>query len=61
MEKRIKETTRLLLQGKITKKDADKILLDLHNIEKLACIHPLDKVWNYNGKRFCGKCNSWLE
>ena len=61
MESTIKETTRLLLQGTITKEEADKILLDLHNVSESACIHPVDKVWNYNGKRFCEKCNSWLE
>jgi hypothetical protein len=36
-------------------------LLGLFNVSKSACIHPVDKVWNYNGKRFCEKCNSWLE
>ena len=61
MEKTIKETTRLLLQGTLPKDEADKILLDLHNVSESACIHPLDKVWNYNGNRFCEKCNSWLE
>ena len=30
MEKTIKVTTRLLLNGKLTKEEADKILLDLH-------------------------------
>ena len=28
----IEETTRLLLQGTLTKDEADKILLDLHNV-----------------------------
>ncbi len=32
MKKTIKETTRLLLQGTLTKDEADKILLDLHNV-----------------------------
>jgi hypothetical protein len=32
MEKIIKETTRLLLQGTITKEIADEILLDLHSV-----------------------------
>ena len=32
MENTIKETTRLLLQGTLTKDEADKILLDLHNV-----------------------------
>ena len=45
----------------VQKDEADKILLDLHNVSKSACIHPSDKVWIYNGKRFCEKCNSWLE
>ena len=61
MKKTIKETTRLLLQGTLTKDEADKILLNLHNVSKPACIHPSDKVWIYNGKRFCEKCNNWLE
>ena len=34
MEKIIKETTRLLLQGTLTKEVADKILLDLHSVNK---------------------------
>lgn len=32
MKKTIEETTRLLMQGTITKDEADKILLDLHNV-----------------------------
>ena len=36
MEKIIKETTRLLLQGTITKEIADKILLDLHSVSNSA-------------------------
>ena len=32
MKKTIEETTRLLLQGTLTKDEADKILLDLHNV-----------------------------
>jgi len=32
MKNTIKETTRLLLQGTLTKDEADKILLDLHNV-----------------------------
>ena len=61
MENTIKETTRLLLEGTLTKDEADKILLDLHNVSESACIHPKDKVWTYSGNRFCEKCNSWLE
>jgi hypothetical protein len=34
MENIIKETTRLLLQGTLTKEIADKILLDLHIVSK---------------------------
>ena len=51
MEKTIKETTRLLLNGKLTKEEADKILLNLHivsisddEIMKIA----VDKVSNNN-------------
>lgn len=47
MEKTIKETTRLLLNGTLTKEDADKILLDLCNVigrnEQLA-ISALQKI-----------------
>lgn len=32
MKKTIEETTRLLMQGTLTKDEADKILLDLHNV-----------------------------
>lgn len=32
MEKTIKETTKLLMQGTLTKDEADKILLDLYNV-----------------------------
>jgi hypothetical protein len=34
MEKTIKETTRLLLQGTLTKDEADKILLDLLDVRQ---------------------------
>jgi len=34
MENTIKETTRLLLQGNLTKEEADKILLDLHSVRQ---------------------------
>ena len=51
MKNTITETTRLLLQGKLTKEEADKILLDLHivsisddEIMKIA----VDKVSNNN-------------
>ncbi len=37
MENTIKETTRLLLQGTLTKDEADKILLDLHNVMPSVC------------------------
>ena len=32
MKKTIEETTRLLIQGTLTKDEADKILLDLHSV-----------------------------
>jgi hypothetical protein len=32
MKKTIEETTRLLMQGTLTKDEADKILLDLHSV-----------------------------
>ena len=51
MKNTITETTRLLLQGNLTKEEADKILLDLHivsisddEIMKIA----VDKVSNNN-------------
>jgi hypothetical protein len=34
MKNTIEETTRLLLQGTLTKEEADKILLDLHNVSQ---------------------------
>lgn len=37
MKNTITETTRLLLQGNLTKEEADKILLDLHNVSKCDC------------------------
>lgn len=60
MEKTIKETTRLLLNGTLTKEDADKILLDLYNVsfslrcnadcpdvEYGNCCHPTHCVKEY--------------
>ena len=48
MEKTIKETTRLLLNGTLTKEDADKILLDLYNVigrsELLIALQNIEKV-----------------
>ena len=35
MKKTIEETTRLLMQGTLTKDEADKILLGLHNVSNL--------------------------
>ena len=37
MENTIKETTRLLLNGTLTKKAADKILLSLYNVSGFYC------------------------
>ena len=37
MENTIKETTRLLLQGTLTKDEADKILLDLLDVSNSVC------------------------
>lgn len=34
MKSKIEETTELLISGELTKKEADKILLDLHNVSK---------------------------
>ena len=58
MEKTIKETTRLLLNGILTKEDADKILLDLYNLNEQVCLHP-DKyfVSGVFGGYWCPKCN----
>lgn len=42
MENIIKETTRLLLQGTLTKEIADKILLDLHSVSN-RLTEPTDK------------------
>ncbi len=42
MENIIKETTRLLLQGTLTKQIVDKILLDLHSVSN-RLTEPTDK------------------
>ena len=46
MENTIKETTRLLSQGILTKNEADKILLDLLDVSKYSCSYTsnTDKV-----------------
>lgn len=43
MENTIKETTRLLLQGNLTKSEADKILLDLHIVSQRSELLPTKK------------------
>lgn len=59
MEKTIKETTRLLLNGTLTKEDADKILLDLYNVsgrsEQVCC--PRCKSVNWDGSGLTLNCN----
>ena len=60
MEHTIKETTRLLLQGKLTKDEADKILLDLYNVsgrsEQLCrTFFPDGKTTSATKCQFCGK------
>jgi hypothetical protein len=46
MENTIKETTRLLLQGTLTKHEADKILLDLHNVNGQFSLEIVKKAFN---------------
>ena len=60
MEHTIKETTRLLLQGTLTKDEADKILLDLYNVsgrsEQLCrTFFPDGKTTSATKCQFCGK------
>jgi hypothetical protein len=45
MKNTITETTRLLLQGNLTKEEADKILLDLHNV--MPCFEFSSKATKY--------------
>ena len=45
MKNTIEETTRLLLQGKLTKNEADKILLDLHSV--IPCFEFSSKASKY--------------
>lgn len=46
MKNTITETTRLLLQGNLTKEEADKILLDLYSVSN-SWLSPIDseKEW----------------
>ncbi len=33
---------------------------DVNNDELTVCGHPVNKVWQYNNKRFCDNCKKWL-
>lgn len=61
MKKTITETTRLLLQGNLTKEEADKILLDLHNVSK--CDHSNEVQRQGDGFVYtvCGDCGKDLD
>jgi len=61
MEKTIKETTRLLLNGTLTKEDADKILLDLYNVSSrreqlIAFLMEEDEVYGMHVRVNAEKC-----
>ena len=61
MEKTIKETTRLLLNGTLTKEDADKILLDLYNVsgrsEQSNCVHCHEHILTVKTLKYkCKHC-----
>ena len=58
MNNTIEETTRLLLQGTLTKEEADKILLDLHNVSKSVVVNP-DCNCDKSEDGFC--CNMLCE
>jgi hypothetical protein len=55
MKNTIEETTRLLLQGTLTKDEADKILLSLSNVIKSVCKHEYitDADWKSLTCRLC--------
>jgi hypothetical protein len=63
MEKIIKETTEKLLNGIITKDEADKILLDLHNV--ISMFDKCDKCGGHmrqisRNSHQCDNCfNTW--
>ena len=59
MENTIKETTRLLLQGILTKEEADKILLDLLvvSVAKLKVCHLLCPVTDESDVAKCKNHN----
>jgi len=63
MEKIIKETTEKLLNGTITKDEADKILLDLHSV--ISMFDKCDKCGGTmrhisRNSQQCDKCfNTW--
>lgn len=64
MEKTIKETTRLLLNGTLTKEDADKILLDLYNVSgelPISCVNDFEKpeYCSHRNNHLCQKCKDW--
>jgi hypothetical protein len=63
MENTIKETTRLLLQGTLTKDEADKILLDLLDVsgrsEQLVC--PDCKCKNIQDTDYGKQCRDCFE
>lgn len=65
MEHTIKETTRLLLQGTLTKDEADKILLDLYNVsgrsEQVGCDNCADWKQGNEPDKYCLVCNRMVE
>jgi hypothetical protein len=61
MEKTIKETTRLLLNGTLTKEDGDKILLDSYNgsgrrEQLIVFLMDLDECYGMHIRANAEKC-----
>jgi hypothetical protein len=65
MKNIIEETTRLLLQGTLIKDEADKILLDLHNVsnrrELLIAFIQWYKDYYPENNSIEGAVDYWLE
>ena len=57
MELTIKETTRLLLQGNLTKDEADKILLDLFDVSNSVCSCRPNTDLYCKTITYCNKCH----
>ena len=65
MKKTIEETTRLLMQGTLTKDEADKILLDLFDVskqrEQLIAFADAINICDGNIKKISGLVDLYLK